>query len=79
MPPVSYTHLDVYKRQVASVSRTIIPPLTIQFNKRYPKIGLSVMTQSITCIHEEVKERRLDMGIIIAFPNEVEALPLIHI
>lgn len=58
---------------VASVSRTIIPPLTIQFNKRYPKIGLSVMTQSITCIHEEVKERRLDMGIIIAFPNEVEA------
>ena len=56
--PVSYTHLDVYKRQVVASCQSLIFPMNISVLDRCLKY-VSVGSQSVSYTHLDVYKRQV--------------------
>lgn len=57
---------------VSALAKMLIPQLTRQLSQRYPEITLQIMTQSVARIKRDLLDKRLDMGVVVIFPSEIE-------
>ena len=62
--PVSYTHLDVYKRQFSSVATHWLPNIIRAFQKDYPHIDYELLLGDYTEIETWIMEGRVDCGFL---------------
>ena len=63
--PVSYTHLDVYKRQAISsfYHRSYLPPFMKRFQKRYPNVKINVVDAFSNEQSKLLLQGEVDLGI----------------